>query len=261
MTTYRSLPVEVEAVQFKNLNFEELREFTGRRLVDGDHSIDLVHPLGTYLPKHEFPGYVAELWVEANKAWLPLEDGEWVIKDAIGFYPCKNEIFIRKYALVEDAGILDGDWEKIPVLNEMASDARMLGRVRMALMMSRPQSEVDVICDRLVHILAHYRVGQEEGMAQNLDLAISELTEATANRVMAELGMNPAEIEVITRGLMDAGFRIREYDDEETMEKTQRGIMKGLVDVGLETDQEIVTAVINAIQNEGILLRERIVKI
>jgi hypothetical protein len=98
-------------------------------------------------------------------------------------------------------------------------------------------------------------------MAQNLDLAISELTEATANRVMAELGMNPAEIEVITRGLMDAGFRIREYDDEETMEKTQRGIMKGLVDVGLETDQEIVTAVINAIQNEGILLRERIVKI
>lgn len=75
MAKYRKKPIVVEAMQMPTAN---LISFVG------EHNID-VH------------AGVAHLWVEANKAWLPLDSDEWVIKDSKGFYPCKADVFTDTY--------------------------------------------------------------------------------------------------------------------------------------------------------------------
>jgi len=46
----------------------------------------------------EIPGTLnASIWVEANQEWLDIEVGEWIIKDSLGIYPCKDEVFREKY--------------------------------------------------------------------------------------------------------------------------------------------------------------------
>lgn len=37
------------------------------------------------------------LFVAANTEWLSLEPLEWVAKDHLGFYPIKDEVFVKKY--------------------------------------------------------------------------------------------------------------------------------------------------------------------
>lgn len=97
---FRKNPIEFEAVQFTGDNWDEMREFTGVRIAPHDgHVINIFNPLGTFLPTHLYDQVVddkpiptAELWVDANHKWLPIVIGEWVIKDQLGFYPCKDEI-------------------------------------------------------------------------------------------------------------------------------------------------------------------------
>lgn len=43
------------------------------------------------------PDPVVHIRVETNHAWLAIEPGDWVVRDGIGFYPCKDEIFRKKY--------------------------------------------------------------------------------------------------------------------------------------------------------------------
>lgn len=99
---FRKNPVEFEAVQFTGDNFDELREFCGKHRTDeldidtNTHpEIEIFNPIGQHVhwlyDELEHPP-TGELWVEANQAWLPIEIGEWVIKDELGFYPCKDEV-------------------------------------------------------------------------------------------------------------------------------------------------------------------------
>lgn len=81
---YRKRPVTIEAVQWTGKNKQELIDWTGG-------SEGFTDATG-----------VAELWVEANNAWLPLEVGEWVLKDSLGFYPCKNDMFLHSYEPVRN---------------------------------------------------------------------------------------------------------------------------------------------------------------
>jgi len=39
----------------------------------------------------------ARIWVDANREWLDLEVGEWIIRDSHGIYPCKDDVFHEKY--------------------------------------------------------------------------------------------------------------------------------------------------------------------
>jgi hypothetical protein len=90
MSIYRKRPVEVEAVQWTGYNITEVLAFADTnfqppvRPQDEDGK-----PTSGVLP--------AKLWVAANKSWLPLVVSEWIMKDAAGFYPCKNEIFEVTY--------------------------------------------------------------------------------------------------------------------------------------------------------------------
>jgi len=46
----------------------------------------------------EVPGTVqVSVWVAANKEWLDIEIGEWIIRDSHGIYPCKDDVFHEKY--------------------------------------------------------------------------------------------------------------------------------------------------------------------
>jgi len=48
------------------------------------------------------PECSAALWVAANESYLPLVDGEWVIHDSVGFYPCQEAVFAATYDVLPD---------------------------------------------------------------------------------------------------------------------------------------------------------------
>lgn len=89
---WRKKPVEFDAVQWTGDNLEEMQEFVGLRpAYEGELVLGFTE-IGMYLSDLENPNATAELWVAANNRILPIETGEWVIKDSLGFYPCKDEI-------------------------------------------------------------------------------------------------------------------------------------------------------------------------
>lgn len=100
---YRKKPVEVEAIQWGGGNLSEVREFVGvMENMDGDASTcRFTAPF-----ERDDDGEVmwfdglARLWVEANTSWLPIEVGEWIIRDSRGLYPCKPDIFEQTYDAV-----------------------------------------------------------------------------------------------------------------------------------------------------------------
>lgn len=94
MTTprrFRKRPVVVEAVQWTGFNLEELREWGATT------TFDQSGPARRVVPAPGGPGSPLNLWVEANGAWLPIDPGEWVVRDRLGFYPVKDEVFVETY--------------------------------------------------------------------------------------------------------------------------------------------------------------------
>jgi hypothetical protein len=85
---YRKKPVEIEAMQWSGDNYPQLHAWTGNR--EDGHEIVAAAPHGL------------QLWVQANEAWLTLENGEWIIRDSRGFYPCKPDIFEQNYEPATD---------------------------------------------------------------------------------------------------------------------------------------------------------------
>jgi hypothetical protein len=101
VSRYRKKPVVIEAVQFTGENFAELAAFCGSHPDSSGHlEIATFNRIGTYLLDDK-PGVLGELWVAANGAWLGLVQGEWVIHDSLGFYPCKPDVFEATYEAVQ----------------------------------------------------------------------------------------------------------------------------------------------------------------
>lgn len=90
--TYRKKPVTVEAIQWKGGNFREIVEYVGSFVAE-----DGIEEPGVRTGIYAQP----RIWVAANREWLDIEIGEWVLKDKLGFYPCKDEMFQHSYELVE----------------------------------------------------------------------------------------------------------------------------------------------------------------
>lgn len=98
MGHYRKRPVVIEAFQWDGGdNTEELLEWTVEQGATPDDPVIQVDRLGEYRNVH-----FIKLYVAANDEWLEIEPNEWVIKDKLGFYPCKDEIFREKYEEVVD---------------------------------------------------------------------------------------------------------------------------------------------------------------
>src|SRR5688572_6998568 len=41
--------------------------------------------------------HLTQIWVAANEGWLAIQEGEWVLQDELGFYPCQDVVFRKKY--------------------------------------------------------------------------------------------------------------------------------------------------------------------
>lgn len=76
-------PTTIEAMRWTGDNFCELRSWGAPVTFMGDERDEPNPPLW--------------LWVSANNAQLRLEEGEWIAKDEIGFYPIKNEMIEKNY--------------------------------------------------------------------------------------------------------------------------------------------------------------------
>jgi hypothetical protein len=57
----------------------------------------LVGWLGAENVKYRPAIHLTQIWVAANEAWLPIQEGEWVLQDELGFYPCQDVVFRKKY--------------------------------------------------------------------------------------------------------------------------------------------------------------------
>jgi len=77
---YASNPTTVRAMQYHEKEAAALAAWVGPSRLK-------------YRPKI----HLTQLWVAANESWLPLDEGEWVIQDELGFYPCKDVVFRKKY--------------------------------------------------------------------------------------------------------------------------------------------------------------------
>lgn len=77
---YESSPQTITAHRYREENVAELASWMGQANV-------------RYRPRV----HLTQIWVAANESWVPLEDGEWVIVDELGFYPCKDVVFRKKY--------------------------------------------------------------------------------------------------------------------------------------------------------------------
>lgn len=103
MPTFRSKPLEIEAVQIRWSNWSDICAFVGNPLkesgafeVQEDEVSDTCGEPG--------PTYIA-FWAETTHGERAMfRHGDWIIPDSRPgtFYPCKPDIFAAKYELVEE---------------------------------------------------------------------------------------------------------------------------------------------------------------
>lgn len=89
---FKKKPVQVQAMQWTGDNINALWDWIGASWLFG--------PLPQGDPLAE-SGRPARLFVAANDGWLDLTIGEWIIKDASGFYPCLPDRFSETYEPVK----------------------------------------------------------------------------------------------------------------------------------------------------------------
>jgi hypothetical protein len=91
---YRKKPVVIEAIQYNNLNADEIDQFVGQSLKRGIES-ETAYEAGVAPPIQSI--FIPTL--EGDHKALP---GDFIIKGIKGeFYPCKPDIFEATYEKVE----------------------------------------------------------------------------------------------------------------------------------------------------------------
>lgn len=91
---FRKKPVVVEAIQYNNLNREEIETFVGKKLTQQLES-ETAYLAGMGSPKFSL---IIET-LEGNHKAMP---NDYIIKGVHGeFYPCKPDIFEKTYEKVD----------------------------------------------------------------------------------------------------------------------------------------------------------------
>lgn len=93
---YKTKPCEIEAVQWDGSNQKEIMDFVGESLIYNIFNFDT-----TWDNDKDSPYvYMAIRTLEGN---MKVSEGDYIIKGLRGeFYPCKPDVFERKYELVEE---------------------------------------------------------------------------------------------------------------------------------------------------------------
>lgn len=88
ISKYKSLPVEIEAIKFDGT-------------YENAFSI-LQWSLGSVDFKTSPSGMVSSMYINTLEGKMEASPGDFIIKGTIGeFYPCKPEVFNKKYKLIE----------------------------------------------------------------------------------------------------------------------------------------------------------------
>ena len=88
MSKYRKKPVEVEAIQFKRNEFEDINEFT--------------HGNAINFRTEKCINGKSYCEIKTLEGYMTATEGDYIIKGVNGeFYPCKENIFIKTYEPVE----------------------------------------------------------------------------------------------------------------------------------------------------------------
>lgn len=89
---YKTKPVEIEAIQWTGLNLEEIRAFVGESLIYD--IIDTAWEAGKGIPH-------VLMKIKTLEGDMIASEGDYIIKGLRGeFYPCKPDIFEKKYELI-----------------------------------------------------------------------------------------------------------------------------------------------------------------
>ena|ERR1035437_8782192 len=97
MKKFRKKPVEVEAIQYNNLNREEIERFVGKKL-NQELESETAYLAGKGAP-------MFSISIETKEGIMKAMRGDWIIKEPFptgdrDFYPCKNEIFNKTYEAI-----------------------------------------------------------------------------------------------------------------------------------------------------------------
>ena len=94
MGLYRSKPVVIEAIQLQWTNWGEICAFLGGIVSPENPG----RPVETYSDTCGEAGPYIELTIPTLEGDMIARHGDWIIKGTNGeFYPCKPDIFARKY--------------------------------------------------------------------------------------------------------------------------------------------------------------------
>lgn len=104
MGKYRKKPVEIEAIQLTEYNWDEIKAFCETHRSPGDsYDIDTFCPAGDNVLWAD-RGIKAELWNKLHSTWVGVKMNHWIIKGVQGeFYPCDPEGFEASYEAVKDS--------------------------------------------------------------------------------------------------------------------------------------------------------------
>lgn len=93
MAKYKTKPCEIEALQYTGDNVEEIIEFTEHQAYGG------------LKPKRNGDHLWASwgLFIKTLEGDMEASVGDYIIRGLRGeYYPCKPDVFIKKYELIED---------------------------------------------------------------------------------------------------------------------------------------------------------------
>ena len=89
--TFRKKPVEIQAVQWRGDNADEIKAFVGEREDNGECRFLL--PGDIFGVWHE-----PHIWEDNHKQWIAVLPNYWVIRGTQGeFYPCDPDAFESSY--------------------------------------------------------------------------------------------------------------------------------------------------------------------
>ena len=89
---YKTKPVEIEAIQCTGVNLEEIKAFVGGSLIYD--ILDTAWEVGKGRP-HVF------MKIKTLEGDMNVSEGHYIIKGLLGeFYPCKPDVFEKKYYLI-----------------------------------------------------------------------------------------------------------------------------------------------------------------
>lgn len=88
----RKRPIVIDAVQFVDNNYNEVRELTGekyfRPVFDGEFEQEAE--------------IVAAVWDKLHSTWVGVKTGQWIMKGTEGeHWPVDNTVFVKSYEFVD----------------------------------------------------------------------------------------------------------------------------------------------------------------